>query len=93
MTVLKIKIPEDSFFVWDKIRIDNYPFRLHSYVTTLLLWFFTGFVTASVLFGDPIKCINVPDIGINYVNAHCWMASTYIVKSKIIAPRQPLSKL
>ncbi|XP_013787524.1 innexin inx2-like [Limulus polyphemus] len=61
----------------DKVKIDNYAFRLHYEVTVTILLVFSLMISATQFFGEPISCIQKDDISVKTLNTFCWIESTF----------------
>ena len=83
MSVNGVLAPVADFIGWDKYKIDDFVFRLHSKVTVVILLTFSIIVTASQFIGDPIDCV-VEDIPSDVMDTYCWIHSTFTLPSKIL---------
>lgn len=70
-----------SLVHYPDVIIDNSTFRLHYRITTVILIACSILVTATQLFGDPIKCIPPKsDIEEDFLNTYCWIHTTFSVE-------------
>jgi len=64
-----------------KIWVDNYVFRLHCKVTTLILFTSCALVNFGTYVGDPIDCIVEGNIPEGVMDTYCWLHSTFTLPS------------
>lgn len=57
--------------------IDNAVFRIHWFVTSMILVISSIIVSARQYFGNPIECIHTDKIPPNIINTYCWIHSTF----------------
>lgn len=57
--------------------IDNAVFRIHWFVTSMVLVVFSILVSARQYFGSPIECIHTDKLPPNIINTFCWIHSTF----------------
>ena len=77
--------PLQKFISFDKHRIDNAVFRLHSKTTVLFLVCSSLLVTAQTFLGDPIHCV-VHGVIPAVMDTYCWIHSTFTLPSKHYDP-------
>lgn len=61
------------------IHIDNAVFRLHWFLTSLILIAASMIVTARQYVGSPIDCLQTDDIPVSVLNTYCWIHSTFTI--------------
>lgn len=83
MSVLGVLEPIKDFIGWDRYKIDDGVFRLHSKVTAMILLTFSVIVTSMQFIGDPIDCI-VEDIPESVMDTYCWIHSTFTLPKTIL---------
>jgi len=75
--------PVRKLLKWEKVAIDNFVFRLHYKVTTIMFLGLVVLVTAKQHFGDFIDChvdASVQPILPKVMNSWCWLTGTYTVQ-------------
>lgn len=62
---------------FDKLRIDNYVFRLHTWVTPVFLVASSLLVMFGTLIEKPIQCTTGKEVPEEVMNTYCWIHSTF----------------
>mgnify|MGYP005984517875 FL=1 len=70
--------------------IDNWIFRLHYRITTLIFLVATILVTSRQYIGEHIRCISDKGVPDNVLNTFCFFTSTFTVVSTKIEARKQL---
>lgn len=65
----------------DRVCIDNNIFKLHYWLTVLILVTFSIFVTSNQFIGDPINCI-IDEIPSRTIDQYCWVYGTYTIPNR-----------
>ncbi|XP_034119235.1 innexin shaking-B isoform X2 [Drosophila albomicans] len=63
------------------VKTDSIVFRLHYSITVMILMSFSLIITTRQYVGNPIDCVHTKDIPEDVLNTHCWIQSTYTLKS------------
>jgi hypothetical protein len=94
ITMLSVleQIKAKSFLRFDKLRIDNAVFRLHSMVTVLFLLVASLLVTTQQFIGDPIDCV-VFELPQSVMDTYCWIHSTFTLPNRITAAVKTRARL
>ncbi|KAK2708740.1 hypothetical protein QYM36_014367 [Artemia franciscana] len=66
-----------------QVTIDNFIFKLHYKVTASMLALFSIIGTLNQFVGDPIDCLDHPQINSQLLDEYCWIHSTFIDHSKM----------
>jgi len=60
------------------VNVDNWVFRLHYRITTIILLTFSVMVTLKQYIGDPIDCLSQSSsIPANVMDQYCWVSTTF----------------
>lgn len=70
------------------VKTDNFVFRLHYQVTTLIFLSASAILVSNQLFGNPIDCWthgseSIEEAYKNTIDTLCWVTSTFIVKEDL----------
>lgn len=81
-------IPFFPFAKAPKVKTDNFVFRLHYQVTSIIFLTASSILVTNQFFGEPISCFNhesyqVEDRYAQTINTICWVTSIFTVKEHL----------
>ncbi len=77
--------PLKPFLAFDKIKVDNVVFALHTKATTLFLVGASLIVTAEMFIGDPIQCHGDGEVvDDTLLDTYCWIHSTFVISNQTV---------